>query len=583
MQEKLSRFKLRIERLIEFLEKDRFTPSTAFFYFIFLGVVRSVSESLFFEYGTFSIYLVIQHTAFNFPVFVLGVFVIHKATGTRYRKVLNLVLLGMFVVLIPPFIDRFIFGLQGVGMGHIYDYYDPGLTLLEKFTFIVPTHLLGEESVSPGLRIMAASISSLSTFYVFYQLKIYKIKEYIKNKDYSLILEKTSRFFFGMFGVWLVVWFISSVVPTVIFFAEGGEIRIFDYFYITPDPVYYTFFENYGFSSEEIFPGAAGIVGLAEGLALQQRSLFVTMFFTSLTSVSLAGTLAVVKRKFFKNIISSIDKTVVLSTTISAFIGSGVVHMIDSGFDKGWTIDPTYVLHFPYIFYLGAMGFFLGCFASFVRSYHKEESMLNKYHSKQLSMVSALAVGSFGLLMGPLSTLPVSLLVLIVTYFVFANKGKNFGFMTSFSFGLICVFSFILGFYTPGQWKATVWEPTNGIPDVETYQTINVSRRPEITASIIGVVLIIFIMIGLSFYLSNLLKKGHSLVDYPKTILFLPMFLLPSLVFSSLFTFSVLIVLGLFSVFLMSEKNHNLPIYVTCLQLLYLLFSSHLWGILPSF
>ncbi|MEF8833152.1 MAG: hypothetical protein V5A66_06530 [Candidatus Thermoplasmatota archaeon] len=582
MQGKLTKLNSGIEKLFEFLEKDRFTPFTAFIYFLILGVIRSVSESLFFEYGTFSIYLVIQHTAFNFPVFVLGVLVIHKATGTSYRKVLNLVLIGMFIVLAPPFIDRFIFGLQGAELGHIYDYYDPQLTFLEKITFLVPTHILGNESVSPGLRTMAASIFSLSTFYIFFKIELYKIKKFLLDRDYQAIFSKLSRFFFGAFGIWLVVWFISSVVPSVILFAESGEVRIFDYIFVTPKPLYYRFFEQYGYTTQEIFPGIPGVVGLAEGLALQQRSLFVTMFFTALTGISLVGTLAVVKKELLDNIIASIDKSVVLTTTISALLGSGIIQLVDPGFDKGWAIDPTYALHLPYLFYLASMGFFLGCLASFVYSYHDEESLLSKYVSKQLSIVSALAVISFAFLMGPFSTLPLGLIVVTITYFVFANKGKSFDLLTSLSFSSISIFSFLLGFYTPGQWKATIWESGGRAVDVETYETINISRRPELTLSVIGMILILFVMISIVFYLSSLIEKGHPMVEFPKTIAFLPLFLLPSLIFTGLGSFTLFMILGLFSVFLMEEASPKLPIYVICLQFIYILISPEVWGILPS-
>ncbi len=57
-----------LERLIAFFEKDRFNLITAFVFMVVIGVVRSVAESLIFEYPVFSMYLVVQHTAFNFPL-----------------------------------------------------------------------------------------------------------------------------------------------------------------------------------------------------------------------------------------------------------------------------------------------------------------------------------------------------------------------------------------------------------------------------------------------------------------------------------------------------------------------------------
>lgn len=581
MDKKLSKINSGIDKLFCFLEKDRFTPLTALIYFVALGLIRSLSESLIFEYGTFSFYLIVQHTAFNFPVFVLGVLVIYKATNIQYRKVLNLVLLGMFIVIIPPFVDKFIWGLQGVELGYMYNYYDPSLTFLEKLTTIFPTYLFGKESVSPGLKLMAFSLSAMSTFYIFYRLEIYRLKTYILNKDYRVIFEKMVRLFFGSFGIWVVVWFISSIVPSIILFAEGGEVRIFDYIYFTPKAVYYEFFNLHGYSYAEIFPQNPNVVGLAEGLALQQRSLYITMFFVSLTGISLFGSIYTVNKSLCNKIYKSLHKQFIFTTTISSLLGSGLIYIVDPNFKRGWAIDSTYVLHFPYIFYLGSIGFFIGCFGSFIHAYSNEGSLLNDYFSKQLSIVSLLAVLSFALLMGPFSTLPFALLAIIITYLIFSNFDGRFDLIKSIALGINSILLFFVGFYTPGVWKSTIWNPITSSPVVETYKTVNINRRPDLTLEVVYFIVILFVMISFTYYISTLLKKSNKHVRYPKTFLYLPLFLLPILVFRDLIYFTILVVLGLMAVFLMDKNHPNLPIFIINFQFIFILLSHDIWGIIP--
>jgi len=571
-----------IQKVIDFLERDRFSPFTAFIYLLILGIIRSVSESLYFEYPVFSMYLIAQHIAFNFPVLVLGVLVVHKATGTQIRKVFNVVLLGFWITALPPFIDKYIFGLSGYQYSGMYSYYAgyEGALLIEKIAMILPTHLLAAEHISPGLRFMIFSIVIFSGFYIFVKLDIHNITEHISRGVNKAIIRSVSALFFGFFGIWLVVWFITATVPSVIGI-QGEYIVILDYIRTPIWTRFYTFFYHYGYSSSEVFSGyESNMLGLAEGTVLQQRSLFITMYFTILTAISFLICLYTSSKGLLKRILRTINTPTVYFTTLSALLGNGVLTYIDGDFSKGWALDPTFPLHFSYIFYITVMGFFIGCFAVFVNTVLTDtENRLSTYMNKRLAIVSFCAVASFSFLMGPFNTFPIALASMGIIFLLSAVSEQFLGLINAIRVSIISLFSFFLGIYTPGIWKSVIWETENGVPQTETFTTIDLTRSPSISTTIIGLVVIIFIAVVILMYLSHLLKNDKFTLKYPVSFVVLPIFLFPIFLFQDLLLLGIFATLGSIGITFM-EDNHHTPLYIMVAQMICLLL--WFWGFLPA-
>lgn len=568
--------KLNIEDIIESLEKDRFTILTAFIYFILIGVIRSVAESLIFEFPNFSLYMVIQHTAFNFPVFVIGVLVIKFVTDAPLRKIYNIVLIGMFLVVLPPFIDYLAFGYSGIEYSYLYRYYGEGLPVLDRIASISPYVIFTNERISPGLRMVLFSITSMSTFYIALKIRFQDIYKLFKQRSYRPIFKKISTLFFGGFSIWLVMVFINATVPILIQIEEEG-VELFNRFLFRWEEKYFLFFEEYNYARWEIFPGEFGIgdeIGLAEALTLQQRSLFITMYFFIVTFSVLIITLWYFKPNIFQKIISKVKFQFVFVTTMMALLGTAVNHITDPDFTKGYALDPTYTLHVPYIFYIFIVGLFLGLLASFIWEYYRNEG--DKYLNKQLIITSFLGGISFSLLLGELRTVGLFVLCSLFLWTTFRTDKDVLDIMRSGLFSISALFVFLYGFYSPSIWKVRRYEFSEGLPVSETYSTLNLTRTPEMTGTIVGILLVSIVMVLVCTYISKMILNEN--LEYPKTYLILPVFLLPLIYLNSLDYILVFSILGLVASTLVDKKKYYLPLYMISFQFLYIIIT--LTGIL---
>jgi len=432
----------RLEYLIEIFEKDRFTPLTAFIFLVILGIIRSVSESLIYEYPHFSLYLVVQHTAFNFPVLIMGSLILSMAAKVPLRKTYNTILLGFAIVCIPPFIDYLIFGYAGAEYSHLYTYYGADATILERVADLYPPNMLLAEDISPGLQLMGLTIMVLSGLYLAVKLKIGKSIKLIKEKNLMPFLKKVGALSLGVFGIWVVIWFIVMIVPESL--SLGSD--IFENFSSLPFDRYYLFIMDHGYTGQEVFAGEGA---LAANMALQQRSLYFTMIFSVLSFGFMLLSMGLKHRSLLKKIFSSLKITVILPTTVSALLGSAVLHITDPDFTKGWALDPKFFLHFPYIFYVGMIGFFLGCFGCFVLDHHRDEKVLSKNVSKNMAVISALAGGTYAFLMGPFRISLIFVTAAVLVFISFWKKNGNLGPLSSVTFSSSCLSIYLLGVYTP--------------------------------------------------------------------------------------------------------------------------------------
>ncbi|MBS3816048.1 MAG: hypothetical protein KGY76_00610 [Candidatus Thermoplasmatota archaeon] len=568
-----------LQKLIKIFEKDRFTPLTAFIFLIILGIIRSVSESLLYEYPIFSMYLIAQHVAFNFPVLILGSLVLSLASDTSLRKVYNAILPGFAIVIMPPFMDYFVHGYAGAEYSYLYSYYASDVSFFQKIIDIYPPNMFLAEEISSGLKRMVFSIMTLSGLYVAVKVRIWNSLEHLRKRKFRPVFQKISSIFFGVFGIWMVVWFIVAIVPTAISLGNEGII-LFDYFSFHPYTKYYTFIENFGYTQTEVFPETGG--GLAGKMVLQQRSLYLTMFFFILSTGLMLLSLYLKERKILKKIFSSLKTTIILFTTSSALLGSAVLHLVDTDFSKGWAVDPNYVLHFPYVFYIGAIGFFLGCFASFVLDYHREENVLSKTVSKHMIIVSLLAGISFAFLMGPFRVLTLFLIASGLLYVTFRREKGEFTLFSSFLFSISCFIIYVIGVLTPTIWKTKIYNNAEG-----GYTTVDLPREPAFTSEVILlgllIVLVAFAVTILTFILKEELlseKFSESSDLILPAVLFIIAFM-PALMFNDIGHLVVLSTLGIVSAILVDEDLPFIPMGISAFGFIYILLS--LWDILPSF
>ncbi len=558
---------------IDYLENINITPLTAFAFLVVIGFVRSITESIFFEYPVFSMYLIVQHTAFNFPVLIMGVLILKLATDHSLNKVYTIITLGFVFVLLPPFIDYFILGLGGAEQSGLYAYFQPELTFFDRLPNLNIVNMMTAEEISTGLKRMVLMIMISSGLYIALKNRVQDLAANVKRKDWKKVTHKISSMYFGVYGIWMVVWFISSVVPTAFSFKDGGVV-VLDYIKLNLYTKYYLFMKEYGYMIDEIAP-PGGEAGLAAWLAQQQRSLFITMFFVILATSMMIFTLWVTHRGLLRKMFKSIRKGLVLVTTGSALLGTAVLHLLDPGFLEGWALDPRFVMHVPYIFYIAGMGFFLGCFASFLIEYGREESILDKSYSKQMAIVSLLAGGSFAFLMGPTRALLLFSVAVLLTYFAFKDGKSMPSIFESGLFSIACMFLFLIGIYTPDVWKLRVDDGTG------TFSTLNLSRTPQLTGTVMSLMLILIITVFLLSALPMIIEKMEWVAAFPGSLVFIPIFMLPAAIGVELITIASVCVIGFFVAIIMDKELTKFP--MTMLGLCLLIYVMDLWGFIPSY
>jgi len=560
----------KLNAFIEFLEKQRFTPLTAFIFLVILGVIRSVTESVFFEYRVFSLYLLAQHVAFNFPVLVMGVLILKLATGESLIKIYNLILLGFVFVLIPPFMDYYVLGLSGIEQSSLYAYYASDATLVEKIPDLNYISMLTAEEISPGLKRMGLMILGCSGLYIAIKVRIYDFKKLLENRMWRPLVNKICSLYFGIYGIWFVMWVIIVSVPSVISLDERGVVLL-DYFVFRPYTKYYEFLKGYGYTWDEVF--SPDRFSLSQSLVLQQRSLFITMFFFSFTVILMIITLYIVHRSFLKRALKSLKIPIILTTTVPALLGSSILHLSDPDFSHGWALDPSYALHFPYIFYIVAIGFFLGCFGSYAIQYNKEDGLLSKNKAKHMMIVSVLAGGSLAFLVGATTALPLFIIGSILLYFSCLDGKYLSTLKGTLSFSLTGMLSFFIGIYTPNVWRLTIID--NGGSS-----TLTLSRNPALNSQILGLAFVIFLVVFLLTYIPIIFRSLEKSFAIPNSIIFVPLFLLPLLIHWNVGMITVLSTLCIPSVILFSEDFEHIPLGAFMVGLIYMMFD--LYGIIPT-
>jgi len=469
------------KKLLDFLEKDRFNLTAALVYIFIIAGIRSFLEAHVGQYHGYGRYLFTQHVLLSYPQLLMAALVIYLITKRHPKKIMNVFLLGWGMLLIPPFVDYLIYGEGGVELGAQYEY----LSVHEIVPALIngwnPVYIYNVGSAGQGamfLSLMIAGASYIALITRLNQKVLLIFKDKIVDKK---LLRKTLQTVGGYFGIYLVVWFIGSF--KFIMRMEDQYYIILNRFTTPFYSKYYIFFEEYGYPEELIFPPEGeGIIGLPTNLITNQSRLIYSSFFILLAIITLFILLYLSEREKLKAILKSIPKRNTVLSSLTLLLGITSIHMIDPDFSKGFAIDPTYLLHMPYMFFSISIIVLLVFFSYFVYRYTSWEKdvqdMLDenfsRYHYFHLSASCALAALYFSIVLGYIS-FSISLVWIVLSMFVFSKERNIFRHELKLTtFGLL---SFFQGFFTPNAWRSYILD-LHG--EVEVTEEV-VARRPPMT------------------------------------------------------------------------------------------------------
>lgn len=152
-----------VENVISKVERERFSVLTVFLWVLMLAVIRMWTEAYLFNYPYAEInYEFIFNYAhivtFYFAVFLLGVLIVKFFSKQKLAKVVNLGAWGFVIILVPPFLDKFVFNTPS------YRYISSVQQFIEGFTsFFIKLGDVG----GYGLFIELVTILVLSSLYVY--------------------------------------------------------------------------------------------------------------------------------------------------------------------------------------------------------------------------------------------------------------------------------------------------------------------------------------------------------------------------------------------------------------------------------
>ncbi len=107
----------RIDRFVAWLEKDRLSIVAIFVYVLVVATSRDLLEYLLLDQAFVTsahpwIYSIAHHVSFYVVVFLGLIFLLSAFSGRGVRKCTNFVVMFWWIIILPPIIDHFLFGLS---------------------------------------------------------------------------------------------------------------------------------------------------------------------------------------------------------------------------------------------------------------------------------------------------------------------------------------------------------------------------------------------------------------------------------------------------------------------------------------
>ncbi|MEF8873850.1 MAG: hypothetical protein V5A88_04160 [Candidatus Thermoplasmatota archaeon] len=566
------------ERLLTWLEKDRFTLTTAVIYIFFLGAFRSFLDSLVKDHGWYNIYELAHYVFVAYPEFLLGSLIIYLLIyplnkTTPIRKVWNVILLGFWFLLMPPIVDYFILGEYGPEVGAQYGYLaiDELLPMLRSL-LLNPLDRPGDIA-STGQMVMFFAMIFAALAYVALRNDLPGRLKAVLGQDKKKLwsfLGATGLTVLTYHGLLMTYWVIGAL--QWIIRIEPESIVLFDTFSFTVDAKYYEFFFTHGYREAEVFP-VGPRMGLAQNLAYNQSNLFFGFVFLAVGALLALISLYLCYReallKMLKNI-PVVDTSMLIS---AGFVGIASLHLIDGDFSQGWAIDPFHILHVQYVLFCFVALFLLSQFSFLIDeifAYKRDESRDNplsngeipKYHYKQLASGYALSALFITFVLG-WWTLILALLWIVLSLILSTTLAEN-KYSGVIKGGTLATLAFLIGYYTPGSWVAFILEHAEGEWVYASNETV--LRTPPITSEtftiflwlLIGLVFLSFFSVSKTYFwskISDIIPDADPSKFY--TVLILPIFLFPLVFHFSLLSLILIISLSAGTIvwfYLLEEK-----------------------------
>jgi hypothetical protein len=176
-----------IKRIIYFQEKRAYNFYTILIFALFVGGIRTIEEVML-AYRQYYHIDVINNCVFYLLIIFSYTLVVAISSKTEWKKVINAVLIGVFLGVFPPIIDVFIYGL-----GNFRYSYFVGLPGIRDFFFFDYSRGF---PIGEGIVLWATII--FSAYYI-----------YIKTSSYK-------KFLLGGLGVYVIVLLTSGMlIPTI--------------------------------------------------------------------------------------------------------------------------------------------------------------------------------------------------------------------------------------------------------------------------------------------------------------------------------------------------------------------------------
>ena len=482
-----------VNRILSYVEKTRFGIISSIIYIFILAALRSFMEGRVFNYVTYTVYLLANHIALYFALFIVGVVIIALVSGIHPRKVYNVVLLGWPIILIPPIIDYIVGQLTG-NISPIGYPYSPNPSFIGTIKLFFSSAIISDAGWGEAIQLWGILI--MSSLYVYLRKK-------------SII-----RALGTWLGLFLFMVYVSASIPNIISYDPStGDMVLL---HIVRYPIYAKY---YSYLIPLVNPSVPPtFTTYVSYNTFQQLFLFIAFYYTVLFLVFSAIFVYISDRVRFREFMKMSDPLFLVAAAVAAF----------AGILSGKVLYVEYIYHQVY----AGMAVLSAVSAAQVwvmlrhlsidnwkeKSFKRKDEWKDRPFTKKqyrnvaiafaiLSIATSSLLGSFVALM--------SLLLMVVAYLYhckpFQTKYSRYG---PIYFSLSGILAFLIGFYTPSYWLVKIWGPTKNEyePSMVRVLYIHVFHSFN-TLSYMAMSIIFLLMLVLYLIRYRLIEKGPDEKD----------------------------------------------------------------------
>ena len=498
------------EKLLNVLEKNRFSLSTGIIYIAVITAIRSYMEGVLVESKIQAIPIFPHHILNSYVMILMGALGIYLVTGEKLRKIWNLILFGWWMMLIPPIVDFFTAEEFGEPLLARYEYLSVEEILPALYYGANPLNWILREGPrgSQGQYMMFLALGLGTAGYVALKKDLPR-KFIMMLKGKSSPIETIKGFAYsvlGYYAIMLAIGFIGILAVTFTF--EGDQMFLFNLIPIGIQTRYYRFFTLYGYSELQVFSTG----GLA--ITLIQRQLHMLMGALHAIQVLVLGALSLFigYKRHFKIMLGHVRISKTIPFALVSFLGITSLNIVDPNHARGIALQLDHPFHFPYILFCVLAVFFLAQFSLLIDDIYRHKrgekgddpltkGLIPIYHYKQLAISYLLICIFFSFLLGRYT------LIIALVWVGVSILGSHLDWMKSifghFKVGTMGVLAFLFGIYTPESWPYVFVR--RGIDESLIYDYRTITRITALSRDIIPIIPWVFITFTFVylFYISD--------------------------------------------------------------------------------